>query len=165
MEFPASFFVLATLNRWGRKKILTGSMVFGGVTLLISLLVPRHINWLIVSLAMLGKMSITASYEIIYVFSAEQFPTVIRSVALGASSMSARMGGITAPYLIFLSQFWKPAPFLIFGIAACIGGISSTFLPETINMELPETIADGERLGKHSEIKSPDEAVALNAKQ
>lgn len=164
VEFPAYYFLILTLNRFGRKKILTGSMVLGGTVLLGSLLIPERFVWATVGLAMFGKLSITASYGTIYVFSAEQFPTVIRNVALGASSMSARIGGILAPYLLFLSTYWKPAPFLIFGIFALLGGVCSTFLPETHNKELPETLADGERLGKDEERKASEENVSLNPK-
>lgn len=162
VEFPACYFLMLTLNRWGRKIIVAGSMVFGGVMLLLSLTIPVSQNWLIVGLTMLGKMSITASYGAIYIFSAEQFPTVIRNVALGASSMSARVGGIAAPYLIYLADFWKPAPFFIFGVAVLIGGVLSMLLPETLNTELPETIEDGERFGKSIEKKTA-ETEALNA--
>lgn len=51
---------------------------------------------------MIGKMAVTASYGTIYIFTAEQFPTVIRNVALGISSMCARTGGITAPFFNLL---------------------------------------------------------------
>lgn len=166
VEFPAYYFLILTLNRWGRKKILTGSMVLAGVVLLVALMIPERHTWVIVGLTMLGKMSITSSYGTIYVFSAEQFPTVIRNVALGAASMSARIGGITAPYLIFLSDFWKPAPFFLFGIFVLFGGVLSTLLPETYGKELPETLADGERLGKNQEeIKNNGEMESLNTKQ
>lgn len=149
VELPGYIFLLLTLNRFGRKKILAGNLIFAGSTLLLSLVVPSDLNWLVITLTMLGKMSITASYGTIYLFSVEQFPTVIRNVALGAASMSARVGGISAPYLIYLSQFWKPLPILIFGITALMGGMLSTLLPETHNTQLPETLADGERLGKN----------------
>lgn len=149
VEVPGYIFLLLTLNRFGRKKILAGNLIFAGTSLLLSLLVPQDMNWLVITLTMFGKMSITASYGTIYLFSAEQFPTVIRNVALGAASMSARVGGVSAPYLIYLSQFWKPLPILIFGVTALLGGFFSTFLPETHNMKLPETLADGERLGKN----------------
>lgn len=55
--------------------------------------------WLVVVLAMIGKLAITSSYGAIYVFTAEQFPTVIRNVGLGASSTFARIGGVIAPYV------------------------------------------------------------------
>lgn len=61
--------------------------------------------------AMFGKLAITASYGTVYVFSTEQFPTVIRNAGLGAGSTSARVGSIlaplinlTVPIIIFLIQ-------------------------------------------------------------
>lgn len=38
---------------------------------------------LIVSLAMLGKFAISGAYAVIYLFSTEQFPTVIKNSGLG----------------------------------------------------------------------------------
>lgn len=162
VEVPGYIFLLLTLNRFGRKKILAGNLIFAGTTLLLSIVVPQDITWLVITLTMLGKMSITASYGTIYLFSVEQFPTVIRNVALGAASMSARVGGVSAPYLIYLSQFWKPLPIFIFGITALLGGIFSTFLPETYNTQLPETLADGERLGKNLSNVNHDELSILS---
>lgn len=48
---------------------------------------------------MVGKISITVSYGTVYIFSAEQFPTVVRNAGLGASSTFARLGSILAPYI------------------------------------------------------------------
>lgn len=48
---------------------------------------------------MIGKLAITSSYGTIYIFSTEQFPTVIRNAGLGAGSTSARMGSIFAPLI------------------------------------------------------------------
>lgn len=160
VEIPAYIFLLLTLNRWGRKSILAGTMTLSGTSLLISVVLPKHMERLIKYMVQIGKMGITASYGTIYVFSVEQFPTVIRNVALGAASMSARVGGILAPLLIHskLTEKFNFVPPLVFGIAALIGGILSTLLPETNNMQLPETIEDGERFGK----QSVDQIVELN---
>jgi len=59
---------------------------------------------------MLGKLAITASYGTVYIFTAEQFPTVIRNVALGAASTSARIGGVLTPYFNYLVRMclWMP---------------------------------------------------------
>jgi OCT family organic cation transporter-like MFS transporter 4/5 len=124
--------------------------------LVMTAFVPQRFEVLIVVLAMLGKMAITSSYGTIYVFSAEQFPTVIRNVALGAASMSARIGGILAPYFNLLSDLWKPLPMIVFGAFALIGGVLSLLLPETHNMELPETIEDGENFGKKPKKMDPE---------
>ena len=132
--------------------------------LLLTMVVPDNMNWLIVILAMCGKLAITASYGTIYIFSAEQFPTVIRNVGMGTASMSARIGGILAPYINLLSGVWKPFPMIIFGVLAFTGGLLSLFLPETLNKALPETIEDGENFGKRKadvEAQSTDELREL----
>ena len=48
---------------------------------------------------MLGKVGISAAYAIIYVWSAELYPTVIRNAGMGLSSTFANIGGMISPYL------------------------------------------------------------------
>ena len=48
---------------------------------------------------MIGKFCISASFAIVYVYSAEVFPTVLRTTGVGSSSMFARFGSILAPYV------------------------------------------------------------------
>lgn len=62
-------------------------------------LVSLGLIWLKITFAMLGKLAITSSYGTVYILTAEQFPTVIRNVGLGAGSTFARVGGILAPYV------------------------------------------------------------------
>lgn len=158
VEIPAYTFLLFTLNKWGRRNILCGCMLAAGITLLATMLVPQQHNWLIVCLAMFGKMAITSSYGTVYIFSAEQFPTPVRNVGLGAASMVARIGGILAPYINLLADTWKPFPLIIFGSLAFVGGLLSLFLPETLNKKLPETIEEGESFGKKSRVVVDSEA-------
>lgn len=163
VEFPAYTFLLLTLNRWGRRTILCGCMMAAGVALLLTLVVSEDMNWLIITFAMIGKLAITAAYGTIYIFSAEQFPTVVRNVGLGASSMVARVGGILAPYLNLLGQIWKPLPLIICGGLAFLGGLLSLMLPETRNKLMPETIEDGEKFGKKqrdSNFNEPEEELS-----
>jgi len=50
---------------------------------------------LIVFLA--GKFAITIAFTVVYVFTAELFPTELRHTMLGTCSMVGRIGSITAP--------------------------------------------------------------------
>lgn len=63
-----------------------------------------------VVLAMVGKLGAAAAFAIIYVYSAELYPTVVRNAGMGASSCCARIGGMLAPYIadlvFFLSLFF-----------------------------------------------------------
>ncbi|KAH8382651.1 hypothetical protein KR009_004637 [Drosophila setifemur] len=157
VEIPAYVMLLFTLNRWGRRSILCGTMLIAGLTLLATIFVPGDMNWLIIACAMIGKLAITASYGTIYIFTAEQFPTVVRNVGLGASSMMARVGGILAPYLKLLGEIWRPLPLIICGALSLTAGLLSLLLPETLNKPMPETIEDGENFGKKTK---PKESVA-----
>lgn len=148
VEIPAYTLLLFTLNRWGRRNILCYCMLTAGTMLLLTLAVPDDQKWLVITLAMLGKMAITSSYGTVYIFSAEQFPTPVRNVGLGVSSMVARIGGILAPYVNILGDTWRPFPLVIFGALALAGGLLSLYLPETLNKQLPETIEEGEMFGK-----------------
>ncbi|KAH8347198.1 hypothetical protein KR059_006564 [Drosophila kikkawai] len=148
VEIPAYIFLLLTLNRWGRRSILCGCLVVAGLSLVVTVIIPEQMHTLLVACAMLGKLAITASYGTVYIFSAEQFPTVVRNVALGAASMVARISGMLAPFLSSLEIIWKPLPLLICGTLSLAAGLLSLLLPETHNKPMLETIADGERFGK-----------------
>ena len=54
---------------------------------------------------MLGKFFGAASFGILYVYAAELFPTVVRNVGVGSSSMCARVAGIIQPQIQLLVSF------------------------------------------------------------
>lgn len=50
-------------------------------------------------LSNVGKFGISAAFAIIYVWSAELFPTLVRNSGMGSSSMMARVGSMVSPYI------------------------------------------------------------------
>lgn len=50
-------------------------------------------------LALVGKMGATASFNAMFVFTTEIYPTEVRNIGLGTCSMAARLSGIMAPYV------------------------------------------------------------------
>ena len=44
-----------------------------------------------------GKMGASGAFAIIYVYTAEMYPTVVRGTALGLCSLAGRIGGVIAP--------------------------------------------------------------------
>ncbi|XP_050712759.1 organic cation transporter protein-like isoform X2 [Eriocheir sinensis] len=149
VEVPALAIATLLLNRIGRRIPLSAFLGLGGLSLLSTMFIPENMNWLLISLAMGGKLCITASYAIIYTLSAEVFPTVVRNVGLGSSSMIARIGGALAPFVNMLSDFWTPLPLLIFGILSFMASLLTLLLPETLGCRLPETLEDGENFGRN----------------
>ena len=65
-------------------------------------------------------------------YSAELYPTVVRSAGVGSSSLFARVGGAVAPYIGALDVVVSPTlPVVIFGFTALAAGAAATMLPET----------------------------------
>ncbi|KAK3098437.1 hypothetical protein FSP39_019452 [Pinctada imbricata] len=144
VELPAFCLCLVLLNRFGRKKPLTGMMLLSATTCIASGFVPKTENLvnLKIALAMISKFGITSSYKIVYLMTAEVFPTVVRNIGMGTSSMTARVGGMLAPQILDLRMYWSPLPSIIFGGLSCLAGILALLLPETKGKPLPQTIED-----------------------
>lgn len=58
-----------------------------------------ELHYVLITLAMVGKLCITGAFDSLYVFSAEIFPTVVRNAGMGSSSAAARVGSMIAPYI------------------------------------------------------------------
>lgn len=142
VELPAYILILFTADKYGRKKVLTSSMIISGIVLILTGFVPSNREILTAILAMLGKMTVSISYGTIFMYATELFPTVIRNIGLGSALLAARIGGMSAPYMIILSDVWSPLPMVIFGGLIFVGGLLAIMLPETLNRKLPETISD-----------------------
>lgn len=57
----------------------------------------------------------------------------------------ARIGVSVSPLMMILEETWIHLPNTIFSAVAFIAGLSASFLPETRNIRLPETIEDVEQ--------------------
>ena len=59
-------------------------------------------QWTAMVLSTIGKICVSAAFAVMFLYSGEIFPTVIRNSALGISAFFARIGGMVAPYIIDL---------------------------------------------------------------
>ncbi|KAL7829582.1 hypothetical protein AOLI_G00304670 [Acnodon oligacanthus] len=144
VEIPARSLVLVLLP-CSRRLPLSIFLFIGGGACLLMLAVPADLPNIQTALAMTGKFGITASFAIIYIYSAELFPTVLRQTGIGVSSMFARMGGVLAPIINLLGRQNPVVPVLIFGSTPLLGAALALALPETASKPLPDTIQDAER--------------------
>ncbi|KAF3844249.1 hypothetical protein F7725_013590 [Dissostichus mawsoni] len=141
VEMPARTITLFTLNR-SRKFSQLAFLAVGGTACLLTIFVPSDLSVIKTVLAMIGKFGITASLSIIYVYSAEVFPTVIRQNGIGIGSMCARTGGVLAPMMYLLRRLNPHAPMVLCGLCPLLGSALTLLLPETANKPLPDTIED-----------------------
>ena len=96
---------------------------------------------------MIGKFGIAASFAVFYVFVGELLPTVLRSQAMGIASFIAGIGLLAFPYIVHLAVYSRVLPLIIMGTLSVAGALTSIFLPETLNIHLPQTIEEGELFG------------------
>lgn len=151
VEFPAYILSIFILMYVGSKRPLIVTMIIGGLACILTIPIPEHLFWLTITLSMIGKFCIAASFAIIYVYSAEIFPTVVRNVGIGTCSTIGRIGSILSPFVKELGKAtYDSIPFIIYGVISITSGALVLLLPETHNKPVPDTIEELEDITKES---------------
>ncbi|XP_018406233.1 PREDICTED: organic cation transporter protein-like [Cyphomyrmex costatus] len=153
IQIPGNFVAWWAMNTLGRRITLICSNSISGVACLFLIIVSNNMAWLRLLLTCLGIVGMSVSFTTVYLFSGELFPTVVRNIGIGASSMCARIGSILAPFVVSLNYIETWLPPIIFGILPLIGSALCLLLPETAECTLPETLQDGEEFGKKHKLK------------
>lgn len=128
-------------------------MLLAGLSCALIMVLPSDVErsgHLKTFLALLGKTGISASFAMIYIHSAEFYPTVIRNAGLGICATAARFGGVVAPVITLLGASVAGLEFFAFGFLGITSGLMNLKLPETLNRPLPETVADLMRINGDS---------------
>ncbi|XP_022617973.1 solute carrier family 22 member 5-like isoform X1 [Seriola dumerili] len=140
VEIPA-YTLSWVLFRWcSRRLSLFSTLFMGGLFLLFIRLIPANLIYFAITLEMIGKFAVTTTFAIVYAYTAELYPTVLRNTALGACSMASRIGSIIAPYFIYLRSYSISLPYILMGSLTALAGLLSLLLPESYGMPLPDTI-------------------------
>ncbi|XP_062976772.1 organic cation/carnitine transporter 2-like [Elgaria multicarinata webbii] len=142
IEVPAYTMSWLLLQYLPRRYSMAGVLFLGGCVLLFIQLVPTYLNVLSIILVMTGKFGITSSFSMVYVYTAELYPTVVRNMGVGACSMASRFGSILSPYFVYLGAYDRFLPYILMGSLTVLAGILTLFLPETYGTPLPDTIED-----------------------
>ncbi|CAM6051675.1 unnamed protein product [Sphagnum compactum] len=148
VEMPAFMITALLLERLGRRFMLVSAMLLSGVCCLIGSLlsVARRMKDVArVLCSLLGIFGMAATYNLIYIYTAELFPTVIRNAALGLTTQMGGIGAIIAPGIVVLGHVNASLPLAIFGAVAVMGGLLAIWLPETLNQPLYESLEGLER--------------------
>ncbi|KAL4233212.1 hypothetical protein ACF0H5_007896 [Mactra antiquata] len=158
-ELPGYLVGIAVLNRIGRRYANAGSLIVSGIaclatmpTVLLARESQNHLQPLTVAFALIGKAGASMAFGIVFLFTGELLPTVVRNAAMGTCSSAARIGAMLAPYIaksgeLIGGNFGKVEPLVVFGGLSILAGLLVLLLPETLNQRLPDTIEEGEEFG------------------
>ncbi|XP_063851392.1 organic cation transporter protein-like [Scylla paramamosain] len=145
MELPSYTLTVPVLEKLGRRSPCVVCFAFCGVTLMLLAAIPAEYTKAVMALALVGKMTNSAAFMIVYYYANELFPTVARSRGVGMCGALSRVGSILAPYVLDFVGSSRPwAASVVFGSVSIIAAISTRLLPETKGCALPDTV-------KHSE--------------
>ncbi|XP_051936704.1 solute carrier family 22 member 15 isoform X2 [Hippocampus zosterae] len=144
VELPAYPLCVYFMNQpWaGRRKSLSGFLCLAAWACLCTIFIPEDAESSLAatSLALLGKLTVSAAFNIVYVYTSELYPTVVRNAGLGVCAMSCRVGGILAPFVPSMRALATAVPFGVF----CLSGLSAAalvlLLPETLNAPPEQTL-------------------------
>ncbi|KAM9495560.1 solute carrier family 22 member 16 [Clarias gariepinus] len=163
VELPSYLLGCFAMDRVGRKMTCAPALLLGGVACMLIIAVPQDFEVLAVVLSMTGKFAIAIAFGLIYLYTCELYPTIIRSLAVGSGSMSCRIGSVVAPFCVYLADIWIYLPQLIVGILSFIVGVLTFFLPETLGEPLTSTLEQAEALGtKSSKKTTTDNEIQMN---
>nr|XP_020657017.1 solute carrier family 22 member 16 isoform X1 [Pogona vitticeps] len=146
VELPAYIIACIGMDKLGRRNTLIPFLISSAVICAVVMLIPQDFNILTVLANMAGKFAIGVAFGLIYLYTAELYPTVARSLAVGSGSMMCRVGSVVAPFCVYLSSVWIYMPQLIVGIMAFMSGVLTLMLPETLGKSLTNTWAEAAEL-------------------
>ncbi|GFR57680.1 organic cation transporter protein, partial [Elysia marginata] len=163
LEMVAYVVTFLLVDKTGRRRIHCTCMLVSGLACLATILPTRiggqEYQWLVSGLALTGRMFSSGAYAMLYLMSAELFPTVVRNSAIGACNVFESVGGILSPYIADLGlivgggALSHSLPMVVFGSVSLVAAVLSLTLPETRGRPMPETLQDV--IDLHQSKKSP----------
>jgi len=139
-EVPGIFIAYYILDIIGRKKTMSIFYILfclSGFTLAIPAVFD--IQAVAVVLVSICRMSISITFNVLYIYILEYYPTVIRNTALGTASSTGRIAGMIASYTVTLLD--PRIGIVVLASGSAVGLIANLMLPvETLNRQLPDSL-------------------------
>lgn len=107
IEIPGLLIALPLLNRMKRRYLLVGALSLTAFSTTATSLIPKENSTIILLFFMVGKMSITCAFQSLYIFTAEQWPTNVRTTITNCCSMVGRIGSMLAPMTAILVRIYN----------------------------------------------------------
>ena len=142
VEIPSHIAAQFAVDIIGRRTTLMSLMSLSGFGAFISGFLKGKQR---IFFALVGRFGISGSFNVVYLYTTELFPTIVRSAALGSCSMIGRIGSISAPQVLFLRVISPELPSIVLALFALLAVLTCTLVPETHGLVLEESL-DGAEL-------------------
>ncbi|KAH8404444.1 hypothetical protein KR222_002044, partial [Zaprionus bogoriensis] len=156
VQIPGLLLPLIIMDRIGRRYSLCASMLVCAICMGASAAIGSGEYAASLTLFLIGKLAITCSFQILYFFTSEIFPTNVRNSLLSFCSMIGRIGSMLAPQTTLLVKYYEHAPSILFATFALVSGILTLGFPETADKVLPTTMEDARDLDVARQVRTED---------
>ncbi|XP_077469039.1 solute carrier family 22 member 15 isoform X2 [Stigmatopora argus] len=148
VELPAYPLCVYFMNKpWaGRRKSLSTFLCLAALSCLCTIFIPEDAVSAAAASALLGKLTVSAAFNILYVYTSELYPTAVRNAGLGVCATSCRIGGILAPFVPNMRRLSNALPFAVFCLSGLSAGALVLLLPETLGAPSEELLLENRPL-------------------
>ncbi|CAB3221120.1 unnamed protein product [Arctia plantaginis] len=143
-EIPALILLVFILDRWGRRNLTCASLTMSGLFLITAMLVPKGIPQ--ATLVIFARFCINMSITTVTQWNTEIFPTPFRASGSSILHLFAFFATMLTPFIVYSERVWSLLPLLILAAIVLVTASVSLTLPETKGLQLPQTVADGEKI-------------------
>ncbi|CAI5655402.1 solute carrier family 22 member 4 [Oreochromis niloticus] len=140
VELPAYTVSSLSACRLSRRLSFISFSLLGALALFLIQVTLHSHPALTLFLVLLGKFGVLVGTGILYMFTGELSPTVIRNTVMSSCAMLSRVGSSVSPYLLQLAVFYEFLPWMLVGSLSLVSVVLCFFLPETFREPLPDTI-------------------------
>ncbi|CAB3245470.1 unnamed protein product [Arctia plantaginis] len=155
-EIPALILLVFILDRWGRRNLTCGSLMMSGLFLVIAMFVQKGIGQ--AALVIFSRFFINMAITTVTQWNTEIFPTPFRASGSAVLHLCAFFATMLTPFIVYSERVWGLLPLLIFAAIVVVTAGVSLSLPETKGLQLPQSVADGEKIiVEHSLCGKPED--------
>lgn len=148
MEYPQKFIAIVFINYMKRRTAYMFLYTSAALCSLIIIFVPSDIWWLQLLFTLMTKLFNSCAGSVNTVQISEMYPTQMRTLAMGWTVTTSRVGAIVAPFTKELAVVIGPwAPKAVDCVICVLSVLLALMLPETFKMTLPDTVGDVKRRG------------------
>ncbi|XP_059454775.1 organic cation/carnitine transporter 3-like [Corylus avellana] len=143
-ELPSSlvtFFLVGKLNRKSSIIVFTS---LSGVCSIICGLKGGEWRRLQIGVELVSFFSACTATDILFIFTIELFPTLVRNSALSMVRQAVVLGGVFSPMLVAAGRGDGFSPYTVFGLVIGCCGLFALCLPETRGRALCDTMEEEE---------------------
>jgi Sugar (and other) transporter len=158
MEIPAVFIGSVFLGFTDRRVLFSTSAFLAGISCLLCTILSGKGkgkgSWGQLGIEAVGFMAASLSFDVIYIYCVELFPTNVRNFSVSMLRQSLMLGAAIAPVMVVLGRLKPAISFFVFGALSIFSGVVTFWLPETRNSPLYETLEQQENEEKFT-LSSP----------